>query len=276
MHSNSIISNKMQNAIDEFNDSPIAKYYEEKGQGRAAAAALSKLRMEYGLAHKMAMASIKVGGHIKGNKAMRDAGGHIKGGYASIVQLLQWQIDNNFRVCDLERTDEWCNKISIALTGRKIPKSVVDKIKKTLKAKIDAMSPEERSEKFGNQSMLGKNHTKEAKQMMRIKANQRVKQLGDNYISKERKEKMREENGEKVAVYFFDSNSKNNKGHLCHLFLSSRQAQSHFNSGSIQHVLKNRAKRFGADKSKDGFQGYFAEYISLKKYKELCKFCPTT
>jgi hypothetical protein len=72
------------------------------------------------------------------------------GGEASIQKLLQWQIDNNFRVCDLERTDEWCNNISIALTGRKIPKSIVNKIKKTLKSKIDSMSAEERSEKYGN------------------------------------------------------------------------------------------------------------------------------
>jgi hypothetical protein len=74
------------------------------------------------------------------------------GGEASIQQLLQWQIDNNFKVCDLERTDEWCNNISIALTGRKIPKSVVNKVRKTLKAKIGAMTQEERSEKYGNNS----------------------------------------------------------------------------------------------------------------------------
>lgn len=74
------------------------------------------------------------------------------GGEASIQQLLQWQIDNNFRVCDLERTDEWCNNISIALTGRKIPRSVVNKMKKTLKAKRDSMTPKERSEKYGNDS----------------------------------------------------------------------------------------------------------------------------
>ena len=72
------------------------------------------------------------------------------GGEVTIEKLLQWQIDNNFRVCDLERTNEWCNNISIALTGRKISKSVVNKIKKTLKAKIHAMTPEERSEKYGN------------------------------------------------------------------------------------------------------------------------------
>ena len=72
------------------------------------------------------------------------------GGEATIEKLLQWQIDNNFRVCDLERTDEWCNNISLALTGRKISKSIVNKMKKTLKAKIDAMSAEERSEKYSN------------------------------------------------------------------------------------------------------------------------------
>jgi hypothetical protein len=74
------------------------------------------------------------------------------GGEATIEKLLQWQIDNNFRVCDLERTDEWCNNISIAMTGRKIPKSIVNKMKKTLKAKVAAMTVEERSEKYRNDS----------------------------------------------------------------------------------------------------------------------------
>jgi hypothetical protein len=271
-----MLNKEIEKILGEFNNSTIAKYYEQKGEKRAAAAALSKLRMEHGLASKMAKKSNEVGAPSIAGKASIKSGVQKRNGEKTIKQLLQWQIDNDFRVCDLERTDEWCNNISIALTGRKISKSVVDKIKKTLKAKIGAMSPEERSEKYSSYSFLGKSHTKKSKEKMRKKANKRVYELGDNYISKERREKMREENGEKVAVYFFDSNSKNNKGHLCHLFLSSRQAQSHFNSGSIQHVLKNRAKRFGADKKKDGFQGYYAEYISLKKYKELCKLCPTT
>jgi hypothetical protein len=38
------------------------------------------------------------------------------------------------------------------LTGRKIPRSVVNKMKKTLKAKRDSMTPKERSEKYGNDS----------------------------------------------------------------------------------------------------------------------------
>jgi len=197
------------------------------------------------------------------------------GGKASIERLLQWQIDNDFRVCDLERTDEWCNNISLALTGRILSKSVRNKISKTLKNKMASMTEEERSKKFGNQSMLGKNHTDESKEKMRKKANQRVTKLGENYISKERKDKMREENGERVVVYLFDSDNKHNKGDICYLFLSSRQAQNYFKSGSIQHVLKNRAKRFGADKKKNGFQGYFAEYVNAKKYEELCKLYPT-
>jgi hypothetical protein len=198
------------------------------------------------------------------------------GGKVSIERLLQWQLDNDFRVCDLERTDEWCNNISIALTGRTLSKSVRDKISKTLKDRMASMTPEERREKFGNQSMLGKNHKDESKEKMRENANQRVAKLGENYISKERKEKMREENGERVVVYFFNSNNRDNKGDICYLFLSGRQAQNYFKSGSIQHVLKNRAKRFGADKNKDGFQGYFAEFVSAKKYEELCKLYPIT
>jgi hypothetical protein len=192
------------------------------------------------------------------------------GGQASIQQLLQWQIDNNFRVCDLERTDEWCNNISIALTGRKIPKSVAAKIRKTLKAKMESLTPEERSEKYSSYAFSGKTHTKESKEIMRSKAYKRVDELGENYISKERKQKMREENGDRIAVYLFDETKKNNKGKINNVFLSIYEANKFYKT-QISHCLHNRAKRFGAEKSKDGFQGYVCFKISKSYYKVLYK-----
>ena len=158
------------------------------------------------------------------------------GGEATIEKLLQWQVDNNFRVCDLERTDEWCNNISIAMTGRKIPKSVRDKIRKTLKAKIDSMSPEERSEKYASYSFAGKNHKEESKELMRRKAYKRVDELGENYIPKERREKMREENGDRIAVYLFDASKKNNKGKINNIFFSIYEANKFYKT-QIGHCL---------------------------------------
>ena len=101
--------------LNEIGETPIFKYYEKHGENRAAAAALSKLRREYGLASKMAIASIKVGAPSKAGKASVRTGVQKRNGEKTIKQLLQWQIDNNFRVCDLERTDEWRLNQSIAL-----------------------------------------------------------------------------------------------------------------------------------------------------------------
>ena len=271
-----MLNKEIEKILGEFNNSTIAKYYKQKGEKRAAAAALSKLRMEHGLASKMANASIKVGAHLKAAEASKLTNGASNGGKASIKQLLQWQKDNEHNIGEIAKVkdNEWCNKISESLTGRKLSKEHIENTKNGIIKYMQSLSPEERSEKFGNQSMLGKNHKDESKGKMREKANQRVSELGENYISKERKEKMREENGQRVVVYFFNSDNRNNKRNVSHLFLSSHQAQNYFKSGSIQHVLKNRAKRFGADKKKGGFQGYFAEYITDKKYEKLCELHP--
>lgn len=72
------------------------------------------------------------------------------GGYASIDKLLQWQKDNGFRVCDLERNEEWCNNISKALTGRKLSKSTIKKISNNLKEYNASLTKEERSKKYSN------------------------------------------------------------------------------------------------------------------------------
>lgn len=72
------------------------------------------------------------------------------GGYASIDRLLQWQIDNNFRVCDLERTEEWCNNISIALTGKKLSKKHKENIKSGINNYFTSLSKKERSNIYGN------------------------------------------------------------------------------------------------------------------------------
>lgn len=72
------------------------------------------------------------------------------GGEASIEKLLQWQIDNGFRVCDLERTEEWCNNISIALTGNVLSKKHKQSISKALKKYMNSLTKEERSRKHSN------------------------------------------------------------------------------------------------------------------------------
>jgi hypothetical protein len=146
--------------LNEISETPIFKYYEKHGENRAAAAALSKLRMEYGLASKMAKASIKVGAHIKGNKAMMAAGGHIRGGKKTIKKLLQWQKDNNFRVCDLERTDEWRLNQSIALKEyykeNPISNELRIQIGNKIKENNSKLTKKERSEKFSNDSATRK------------------------------------------------------------------------------------------------------------------------
>lgn len=72
------------------------------------------------------------------------------GGDASISKLLQWQIDNNFKVCDLERTEKWCNNISIALTGNSLSKKHKNNVKIGIEKYMKSLSKEEKSKKYSN------------------------------------------------------------------------------------------------------------------------------
>ena len=81
---------------------------------------------------------------------------------------------------------------------------------------------------------------------------------------------MREENGDRIAVYLFDASKKNNKGKINNIFLSIYEANK-FYKAQIGHCLHGRAKRFGAEKSKDGFQGYVCFKITKSYYNVLYK-----
>ena len=218
--------------IGEYYESDIHQYYSQKGERKASAAALSKLRMEYGLARKMAIASIKVGAHIKGNKAMRAAGGHIKGGYVSIAQLLQWQKDNDFRVCDLERTDKWKSNISKAHTGKKLSKETIQKLreKKTLFGTKDAWNK-------GKTGYKTKPHSEETKRKMREKALGKV-------ITKVQREKL----SNIFSVPIIATNLKSGKTKQ---YKSTKEAKEKLGLTGILHVLKGRTKQCG---------GYYFEY----------------
>jgi hypothetical protein len=218
--------------LNEIDETPLFKYYEEKGERKASAATLSKLRMEYGLARKMAMASIKVGAHIKGNKAMRDAGGHIKGGKLGIKKLLQWQKDNNFRVCDLERTDIWKLNISKAHMGKKLSKETIQKLieKKVLFGTKDAWNK-------GKTGYKTKPHSEESKQKMRQAA------LG-KIIGQPQREKL-------SAIFSVPIIATNLKSGKKKEYKSTKEAKEKLGLTGILHVLKGRTKQCG---------GYYFEY----------------
>ena len=218
--------------LNEISETPLFKYYEKHGENRAAAAALSKLRMEYGLASKMAKASIKVGAHIKGNKAMRDAGGHIKGGKIGIKKLLQWQRDNDFRVCDLERTDEWKSNISKAHMGKKLSKETIQKLieKKVLFGTKDAWNK-------GKTGYKTKPHSEESKQKMRQSA------LG-KIIGQPQREKL-------SAIFSVAIIATNLKSGKKKEYKSTKEAKEKLGLTGILHVLKGRTKQCG---------GYYFEY----------------
>ena len=94
------------------------------------------------------------------------------GGYASIEKLLQWQIDNGFRVCDLERTEEWCNNISIALTGRKLSKKHKNNVSKGLRKYMKSLTKEERSKKYSNNARANAARIKRVKILNSIKTDE--------------------------------------------------------------------------------------------------------
>ena len=96
----------------------------------------------------------KTGIHIEDEELRKQWA--LLGGNASIDKLLKWQEENNFRVCDLERTDEWCDNISIALKKyyeeNPIPIELRIQIGNKIKENNSKLSKKERSEKYSNDS----------------------------------------------------------------------------------------------------------------------------
>ena len=101
-------------------------------------------------------AAVKVGAHLKAAEASKLTNGASNGGKKSIKKLLQWQIDNNFRVCDLERTNEWKDNIANALKDYYKKNPISSELRKQISDKIiennSKLTKEERSEKFSNDS----------------------------------------------------------------------------------------------------------------------------
>jgi hypothetical protein len=125
--------------IDGYYESDIHQYYSQKGEGQASANASLSMRMKAGLARKRALLSIKVGAHIKGGKK-------------SISKLLEWQKDNDFRVCDLERTDEWKRNIGESNKGKVKSDELKQTIRNTVNKFNESLTQEERSKKYSNDS----------------------------------------------------------------------------------------------------------------------------
>jgi hypothetical protein len=218
--------------LNQIDETPIFQYYQKHGENRAAAAALSKLRMEYGLARKMAMASIKVGAHIKGGKASVRTGVQKRNGYKTISKLLEWQKNNNFRVCDFERTDKWKANISKAHTGKKLSKETIQKLreKKTLFGTKDAWNK-------GKTGYKTKPHSEETKNKMREKALGKV--ISDN---------QKKIVSDKLSVAIIATNLKTGKKKE---YKSTKEAKEKLGLTGILHVLKGRSKQCG---------GYYFEY----------------
>lgn len=225
--------------LNQIEETPIFQYYQTHGENRASAAVLSKLRMEYGLASKMAKASIKVGAHIKGNKVMRAAGGHIKGGHASIEQLLQWQNENNHNIGEIAKIkdDEWKQKIGEGNKGKVRTTETKNQISKTLKIKNNKLTQEERIKKFASFGMTGKKHSSETKRKQSQSAIGRV-------ISSEQRVKT----SNTLSIPIIATNLKTGK---VKEYKSQKEAKEKLGLTGILHVLKGRSKQCG---------GYYFEY----------------
>lgn len=103
-------------------------------------------------------AASSAGAHLKGAEASKLTNGASNGGKKSISKLLQWQKDNEHNIGEIAKIkdEEWCNKISESLTGRKLSKEHIQNSKKGMKKYIESLSSEERSEKFSNHSASNK------------------------------------------------------------------------------------------------------------------------
>jgi hypothetical protein len=146
--------NKIQIDIDkligEYYESDIHQYYSQKGERRASAAALSKLRMKAGLASKMAKASIKVGAHIKGGKASVRTGVQKRNGYKTISKLLEWQKDTGYSIGKLKKTETHKKNIGLSNTGKVRTSETKNQIRQTVNDFNASLTQEQRSDKYSN------------------------------------------------------------------------------------------------------------------------------
>lgn len=141
---------------EHFANSPIYEYYYNKGQRRAAAAALSKLRMEYGLASKMAKKSNEVGAPSKAGKASVRTGVQKRNGYLTIKKLLQWQKDNGYSIGKLKKTETHKKNIGLSNKNKVRTTETKNKIRQTVNNFNSSLTKEQRSNKYSNNARARK------------------------------------------------------------------------------------------------------------------------
>jgi hypothetical protein len=113
-------------------------------------------------------------------------------------------------------------------------------ISKTVKDNVSKLTKEERSIKFGNDAMAGKQHTEETREKMREKALGRV-------ISESQKQSA----SNKLSIPIIATNLKTGEKTE---YKSQKEAKQQLGLNGILHVLKGRTKQCG---------GYFFEYKNI-------------
>lgn len=142
--------------LNEIDKTPIFQYYQKHGENRAAAGALSKLRMEYGLASKMAIASKLTNGASNGGKASVKTGVQKRNGKKTIKQLLQWQKDTGYSIGKLKKTETHKKNIGLSNTGKVRTSETKNQIRQTVNDFNASLTKEQRSDKYSNNARARK------------------------------------------------------------------------------------------------------------------------
>lgn len=76
----------------------------------------------------------------------------VMGGEAAIDKLLEWQKENDYRVCDFPRNENWNKSISNALKGRNLSEENKQKLSESLISYMSKLDDSEKSKKYSNDS----------------------------------------------------------------------------------------------------------------------------
>lgn len=152
---------EIQKILDDFNNSPISKYYEEKGEGVASANANRKAYGQTESFKKRAREMAKVGGKIGGVTKKNNGFDYRK------ISLIGAEVMKNMPT---EKRLEYAERARKIHTGRKISDEVRKKFSEKRKGKPSPMKGKtfsEQAKKNMSEGSKGKKHSEETKNKIR-------------------------------------------------------------------------------------------------------------
>lgn len=192
---------EIQKILDDFNNSPVSKYYEEKGEGVASANANRKAYGQTETFKKQAIEMAKVGGKLGGITKKRNGFDYRKISLIGAEKMKNMSLEMRKEYGDRaikihkgkKRSDEVKRNISEATKGRvshnkgkKFSEESCKKMSDSAKGKVISEQQRQKTKKWmlENNPFKGKKHTEETKQIIKDKHPSKIK-MSCEYCNRE-------------------------------------------------------------------------------------------